>query len=125
MDRAWISLLGAWDDRNHPSDFANSPILYGDVVLLCKEFEEVTRLVRRNKIISGTFGQFCSKKSDDAWDKVQDHRHGNGSYGNWISLYETGTGWKNLHCGCMGLPYFILFLKGKNSEQRRNTGERL
>ena len=38
MDRAWISLPGTWYDRNCTSYPANRSVLYGNTVLLCKEF---------------------------------------------------------------------------------------
>ena len=38
MDRAWLFVSGTWYDRNCTSYPANRSILYGNTVLLCKEF---------------------------------------------------------------------------------------
>ena len=43
MDRAWFSLPGTWYDRNDTSYSANRSVLYGNTVLLCKEFKETAR----------------------------------------------------------------------------------
>ena len=51
MDRAWLSLPCIWYDRNCTSCFANRSVLYGNTVLLCKEFKETARLVCRNEFI--------------------------------------------------------------------------
>ena len=51
MDRARVSLSGTWYDRNCTSYPANRSVLYGNTVLLCKEFKETARLVRRYELI--------------------------------------------------------------------------
>ena len=112
MDRAWLSLPGTWYNRNCASYSANRSVLYGNTVLLCKEFKETARLVRRNEFIQESSGQFCSEKSHDKGNKIQDYRNGNSSYADRFYLYEECTDWKNLYCNCVGMPSVIFLLKG-------------
>ena len=49
MDRAWLFLPGTWYDRNCTSYSANCSVLYGNTVLLCKEFKEIARLVHKKR----------------------------------------------------------------------------
>ena len=59
-----------------------------------------------------TSGQFCSEKSHDNGNKMQDYRNGNSSYADRFYLYEGCTDWKNLYRNCVGMPSVIFLLKG-------------
>ena len=71
-------------------------------------------LVYRNKPLQKTSGQFCAEKSYDDWNQMQDHRHGDRSYGHWIYLHEKCTRGKNLYCHCVGMPRTVFLPQGKN-----------
>lgn len=61
-----------------------------------------------------TSGQFCAEKSHDAWNQMQDHRHGDRSYGHRIYLHEKCACGKNLHSRCVGMPHSVFLPQGKN-----------
>ena len=124
MDRAWLFLPGTWYDRNCTSYSANCSVLYGNTVLLCKEFKEIARLVCRNEFIQETSVQFCSEKSHDNGDKMQDYRNGNGSHGNRLYLHEECSDWKNLYRSGLGMPPVIFSPESENFKPRRRGTER-
>ena len=121
MDRAWLSLPGVWYDRNCTSCPVNRSVLYGNTVLLCKEFKETARLVHRNKSLQEPSGQFCSEKSHDNGNKMQDHWNGDGSHGNRLYLHEKCTNRKNLYRNRVGVPPVIFFPESENVK----TGRRI
>ena len=51
LDDTGILMSGTWHGRNHTADPANSPILYGNPILLCKKFREASFMVYWNKFI--------------------------------------------------------------------------
>ena len=51
LDDTGILVSGTWNSRNYPPNPADSPVLYGNSVLLCKEFREASFLVSWNKFI--------------------------------------------------------------------------
>lgn len=56
---------------------------------------------------------------------MQDHRDGDGGYGNRIYLYEERTDRKNLHRSGVGVPYFVFFPEsedGAAGNERRAGG---
>ena len=88
--------------------------LYGNAVLLCKKLGTAPYLVYRNRPLQKTSGQFCAEKSHDAWNQMQDHRHGDRSYGHRIYLHEKCACGKNLHSRCVGMPHSVFLPQGKN-----------
>ena len=114
LDPAGVSLPWTWHHRSCPSDPAYGSLLYGNAVLLCKKLGTASYLVYRNRPLQKTSGQFCAEKSHDAWNQMQDHRHGDRSYGHRIYLHEKCACGKNLHSRCVGMPHSVFLPQGKN-----------
>ena len=66
---------------------------------------------------------WCSEKSHDNRNKMQDYRNGNGSHGNRLYLHEECTNRKNLYRSGLGMPPVILLPSSENfKSERRITG---
>ncbi len=77
-----------------------------------KAREQLHYLVYGNRPLQKTSGQFCAEQSHDAWNQMQDHRHGDRSYGHRIYLHEKCACGKNLHSRCVGMPHFCISSSG-------------
>ena len=98
----------SWNDRCDSSNPANSSILYGNSLLLCKKFRKTSWVVCKYRNVSETSGKFCGTKSNDDENKMYDSYDGNDHYGICICHDEKCSDRKNLSGSCMDFSYFFL-----------------
>ena len=121
MADPWLSLPGTGDCGNCTSDSSYGTVLYGNVILFCKKFGETGYLVYGNRFILEASGQLCAEKSHDYGNEASHYGNCNCDHGDWISLHEECTCWKDLPDCSMGLPCVILFPESENRKNGKET----